>query len=37
MLGSLFFDIMGQNGQDSIMEVTLPELVFTESLIKAQA
>ena len=34
MLGSLFFDIMGQNGQDSIMEVTLPELVFTENLIK---
>ena len=37
MLGSLFFGANGQNHQDSIMEITLPELVFTESLIKHHA
>ena len=34
MLWCMSLDVIGQNGQDSIMEVTLPELVFTESLIK---
>ena len=33
MLG-LHLVAYGQNEPDSIMEVTLPELVFTESLIK---
>ena len=37
MLGSLFLGAFGQNEQDSIMEITLPELVFTESLIKHNA
>ena len=34
MFVSLSVDVFGQNEPDSIMEVTLPELVFTESLIK---
>ncbi len=37
MLVGLYLASFGQNGQDSIMEVTLPELVFTESLIKHNA
>lgn len=37
MLVGLYVASFGQNGQDSIMEVTLPELVFTESLIKHNA
>ena len=34
MLVSLSLELFGQDEPDSIMEVTLPELVFTESLIK---
>lgn len=34
MLTCLFIEALGQNEQDTIMEITLPELVFTESLIK---
>ena len=34
VLVSLSLEVFGQNEQDSIMEVTLPELVFTENLIK---
>ena len=37
VIGSLCMHVFGQNKQDSIMEVTLPELVFTESLIKHHA
>ena len=34
MFVSLSVEVFGQNEPDSIMEVTLPELVFTENLIK---
>lgn len=37
MLGCFFLEDFGQNEQDTIMEITLPELVFTESMIKHNA
>ena len=37
MLGGLFLCSFGQNGQDTVMQITLPELVFTESQIKHNA
>ena len=36
MLG-LHLVAFGQNEQDTVMEITLPELVFTESMIKHNA
>ncbi|MBR4829229.1 MAG: TonB-dependent receptor [Muribaculaceae bacterium] len=37
ILGAMCLAAFGQDGQDSIMEISLPELVFTESLIKHNA
>ena len=37
ILGATCLAAFGQDGQDSIMEIMLPELVFTESLIKHNA